>query len=112
MPLPVFLVADHVVVIKVYEVVDIANAEHFRAELHRVLRGCRGPRSVVVDLRAPCATSVCVSALKDTQQLADRLRLRLLITAPHALTRRVLRLTAADGHLEVHPDLPTALHVA
>ncbi|MGW2231219.1 STAS domain-containing protein [Streptomyces formicae] len=109
MPLPAFTVLDHVVVIKVYEVIDIASAAHVRADLHRALRGCRGPRNVVVDLRSRCATSACVGVLKDTQRLADRLRLRLLVTAPHPLTRRVLHITSADGHLEIHPDLPAAL---
>lgn len=112
MSLPILPGTDHAVVVKVHQVIDIANVESFRADLKRVLRRCCGFRTMVVDLRSPCLTAVAVDALEDAQHLATRLGLRLLITAPHPLTRRVLRITAADRRLEVYRDLPAALQAA
>ncbi|MFF4268318.1 STAS domain-containing protein [Streptomyces sp. NPDC001536] len=111
MPLPVFHALDHVLVAGVDEVIDIANAEHIRTSLVRQLLRARGQEAstVVVDLRDPCLTSAGVDVLEDIRQLADAVTVRLLVVAPHPLTRSVLRLTAADRDLEVHPRLTDAL---
>ncbi|MES5825004.1 hypothetical protein [Streptomyces sp. RG80] len=103
MPLPVFHALDHVLVVDVDEVIDIANAEHIRTALVRRLLHARGQRAdtVVVDLRHPC--------LEDAQALARAVTLRLLVVASHPLTRSVLRITAADRQLEVYPRLTAAL---
>ncbi|MGH4031143.1 STAS domain-containing protein [Actinomycetota bacterium Odt1-20B] len=112
MSLPAFPVTDRAVVAKVYEIIDVANADRFRDDLSLMLRSCRGARAVVVDLRTRCLTTAGVEALEAGQELAHRLELRLLVAAPHALTRRVLRITEADRCLEVHTDLPAALQAA
>ncbi|MEV7888054.1 STAS domain-containing protein [Streptomyces sp. NPDC002817] len=111
MPLPVFRALDHVLVVGVDEVIDIASAEHIRTSLVRQLLRARGQEAstVVVDLRDPCLTSAGVDVLEDVRDLADSVTVRLLVVAPHPLTRRVLYLTAADRHLEVHPRLTEAL---
>ncbi|MDQ0602400.1 anti-anti-sigma factor [Streptomyces canus] len=111
MPLPVFRALDHVLVVEVDEIIDIANAEHIRTALVCQLLRARGQEAsaVVVDLRDPFLTSAGVDVLEGIRDLADSVTVRLLVVAPHPLTRRVLRLTAADRQREVHPRLTEAL---
>lgn len=111
MPLPVFHALDHVLVVDVDEVIDIANAEHIRTALVRRLLHARGQRAdtVVVDLWHSCLTSAGIAVLEDAQALARAVTLRLLVVASHPLTRSVLRITAADRQLEVYPRLTAAL---
>ncbi|APY85094.1 hypothetical protein DCW30_15070 [Streptomyces alfalfae] len=99
------------IVIPLAEIVDLANAERVRDDLRRLLRSA-GTRVAIVDLRTPCLTAAAVGVLERTQALADRLGVRLLVVAPHRLTRHVLRVTAADVYLAVHPDLLSALREA
>jgi anti-anti-sigma factor len=109
--LPVFRALDQVLVVELYETIDLANAEHIRTALVRQLLRARGQEAsaVVVDLRRPCLSSAGVGVLEDAQRLADAVRLRLLVVAAHPFTRRILHLTEADRHLEVHPGLADAL---
>jgi anti-anti-sigma factor len=113
-PLPAFHALDHVLVVELGEVIDIANAERIRTDLVRHLLRARGQEAsvIVVDLRFPCLTSAGVAVLEDAQHLADAVRLRLVVVATHPFTRRVLHLTSADGCLEVHPHLAAALRAA
>ncbi|MEV0126182.1 hypothetical protein AB0I16_32340 [Streptomyces sp. NPDC050703] len=99
------------IVIPLVEIVDLANVARVRDDLGRLL-GSAGTRVAVVDLRTPCLTAAAVGVLEETQALADRLGVRLLVAAPHRLTRHVLRVTAADVCLAVHPDLLSALREA
>ncbi|MEU6380793.1 STAS domain-containing protein [Streptomyces sp. NPDC046909] len=111
MSLPVFRALGHVLVIGVDEVIDIASAEHVRTSLVRQLLRARGQEAsaVVVDLRDPCLTTAGVDVLADIQHLADTVALRLLVVAPHSVSRRVLRITEADRRMEVHPGMTAAL---
>lgn len=105
--LPTYRVAG-MQVIKVYEVLDIANAPRVNGELAALVRtGC--DPSVVVDLRTPYLTTAGIEVLEHAGQVAARRRRSLRIAAHRSLARRVLRITGADQVLEVHPDLSSAL---
>jgi anti-anti-sigma regulatory factor len=98
-------------IVTVNEVVDIANVNQFAGELATVIREC-AERTVIVDLGCPLLTAAGVDFLERAHAVAARCGRNLRITAGHDMSRRVLRITGADHLLEVHPDLPAALHAA
>lgn len=110
MPLPAYPVTGHLV-IKVYEVVDIANLERVTSELTELLYTCPEP-AVILDIRSRYLTGAGIDVLTNVHGLAHCLGLRLQVAVRHPLARRILAITGADFLLEVHPDLPTALQAA
>ncbi|MER5884602.1 STAS domain-containing protein [Streptomyces sp. NPDC001941] len=104
MPLPSYRLAGHQVV-KVYAVIDIANAARVGQDLDRVLADCPRGSSVVVDLRAPLLTAAGLDVLEHAHETALRHGLALRVTTRHALVRKVLRITGAEHLLDVHRDL-------
>lgn len=96
-------------VIKVYEVLDIANAHRVSGELEELVHNACDP-AVVVDLYPACLTTAGVQVLEHTDEVAARRRRRLRIAARRPLARQVLTITGADRALAVYPDLRSALN--
>jgi anti-anti-sigma regulatory factor len=98
-------------IVRVNEVVDVANADQFAGELSALIRECPEP-TVIVDIGCPLLTTDGVDLLERAHALAARCGRTLRVTASHRVSRKVLRITGADRLLDVHPDLPTALRAA
>ncbi|WP_327350804.1 STAS domain-containing protein [Streptomyces sp. NBC_01304] len=108
--LPHYALADHRVV-KVYEVIDIANCTRIESELFPLIRGCPSP-GIVIDLRAPLLTSTGIDLLMTGRDLAVERELSWSVAAHHPATRRVARLTGTTTELSLSADLAGALRAA
>lgn len=98
-------------IVRVSEVVDVANADWFAGELAALIRDCP-EQTVIVDLSCPLLTTDGIDFLERAHALAGRCGRTLRVTAGHDISRKVLRITGADRLLDVHPDLETALSAA
>ncbi|WP_234544276.1 STAS domain-containing protein [Streptomyces shenzhenensis] len=110
MALPSYTI-DGYRIIRVNEVVDLANADDLATEAAALIRDC-DERTVIVDFDCPLLTTDGVVFLERVHAVAERCGRTLRVAAGHRISRKVLRITGADHLLDVRPDLPTALGAA
>lgn len=104
MVLSTFHVRDHLV-IRLVDVVDIANVDLIGAELRRAVREFSGA-AVIIDVRGACLTSAGIRLFEETQSYAEQCGLRLRLTTSSPLMRRVLRYAQAQHLLLPGEDVP------